>query len=73
MRFSPWPSNETEDDVDLVLIETSLLLYVNDAVIMLIIRNYLYKKAVMFLSKLSFKGQETYHTIVKWSVAHNKY
>ena len=31
----------------------------NDAVIMLISRN-LYKKAVMFLSKLSFKGQETY-------------
>ena len=37
--FLAWPWNESEVCIDLVLIETSLLSYVNDAVLVLISRN----------------------------------
>ena len=69
-----WPLNESESGVDLALLETSLLFYVNDVVLMLIRRN-LHKKSsdVSIKAKstptlLSFKGQKTKHTTVKWSI-----
>ena len=34
-----WPLNESESGVDLALVETSLLSYVSDVVLMLISRN----------------------------------
>ena len=63
-----WPLNEIESGVDLALIETSLIFfYFNDVVLMLISRN-LHKKSseVSIRAKstpasLSFKGQETKH------------
>ena len=70
VSFVAWPLNESETRVDLVLIETSLLSYAHDAVS----RN-LHKKSSEVSIKtrstpasLSFKGQATKHTTVKWSI-----
>ena len=40
-----WPMNESEAEGEFALIETSLLFYVNDAVLMLIRRNLLNKSS----------------------------
>ena len=69
-----WPLIENEAGVELVLIESSLLFYVNDTVLMLMSRN-LHKKSSEVSIKtrstpalLSFKGQATKGTTVKWSI-----
>ena len=70
-----WPLGESEAGVVVILIETFLLfLYHYDAFLMLISRN-LHKKSKEVSIKtrsipasLSFKGQATRHTTVKWSV-----
>lgn len=65
------PSNESEADAKLVLIEIS---YVNDAVLMLISRNLnetssdVSIKTRSTAASSSFKGQETKHTTAKWSI-----
>ena len=64
------PLNESEVGGDLVLIETSLFSYVNDAFLMLISSNLQKKssevsiKVRSLLASFSFKG----HTAVKWSI-----
>lgn len=65
------PSNESEADAKLVLIEIS---YVNDAILMLISRNLnetssdVSTKTRSTAASFSFKGQETKHTTAKWSI-----
>ena len=54
MCLVTWPLNESEAGVDLVMIQTSLLFYVNDAVVMLISKN-LHKKS----SEVSIKTRST--------------
>ena len=68
-----WPLNESEVGVDLALKKPPCFSYVNDAVLMLIRWN-LHKKSSEVSIKtrstpasLSFKGQATKHTTVKWS------
>ena len=57
-----WPLNESEAGDDFALIETSLLFYVNDAVLMLISRNLHNKRSEVSIitrsppASLSFKG-----------------
>ena len=70
-----WTSNESEPGVDLALIEPHCFSYINDVVLMLISRK-LHKKSCEVSIKarstpasLSFKGQVTKHTIVKWSIS----
>ena len=69
-----WPLKESEAGGDLVLIETSLLSHVNDAVLMLISGNLHMKRSEVSIktrstpASLSFKGQGTKHTTVKWSI-----
>ena len=69
-----WPLDESETGVDLVLIETSLLFFANDAVLMLISRNLHNKSSEVSIKTrstpalLSFNGQATKHTTVKWSI-----
>ena len=71
MCLAAWPSNESEADAKLVLIEIS---YVNDAVLMLISRNLnetssdVSIKTRSTAASFSFKGQETKHTTAKWSI-----
>ena len=71
MCLAAWPSNESEADAQLVLIEIS---YVNDAVLMLISRNLnetstdVSIKTRSTAASFSFKGQETKHTSAKWSI-----
>ena len=66
--------NESEAGGDLVLIETSRISHVNDAVLMLISRNLHMKRSEVSIktrltpASLSFKGQATKHTTVKWSI-----
>ena len=66
--------NESEAGGDLVLIETSLLSHVNDAVLMLVSRNLHMKSSEVSIktrstpASLSFKGQATKYTTVKWSI-----
>ena len=70
-----WPLNESEAGGDLVLIETSPLFscHVNDTVLMLISRNLHMKSSEVSIetrstpASLSFKGQATKHTTVKWT------
>ena len=50
----PW--HEIEACVDLVLIETSLLSYVNDAVLVLISRNFHKKSSEVSIKTVSFKA-----------------
>ena len=85
MSLVAWPLNESEAGSDLALIETSLLFYVSDPVLMLISRNLHNKRSEVSIitrslpASLSFKGQVTRHTTVKrsivneWSVAHSYY
>ena len=74
MCLVAWPLNESETGVDLALIETSLLFFTNDAVLMLIRRNLHNKSSEVSIktrstpASLSFKGQATKHTTVKWSI-----
>ena len=69
-----WPLNESEAGGDLALIETSLLFYVNDAVLMLISGNLHNKRSEVSIitrsppASLSFKGRVTRHTTVKRSI-----
>ena len=69
-----WPLNESEAGGDLVLIETSLLFYVYDAVLMLMSRNLHQKSSDVSIktrsppASFSFKGQATKHTTGKWSI-----
>ena len=69
-----WPLNESEAGGDLVLIETSLLFYVNDAVLMLISMNLHNKRSEVSIitrsppTSLSFKGRVTRHSTVKRSI-----
>ena len=71
MCLAAWPSNESEADAKLVLIEIS---YVNDAVLMMISRNLnetssdVSIKTSSTAASFSFKGQETKHTTAKWSI-----
>ena len=71
MSLVAWPLNESEAGGDLALIESSLIFYVNDAVLMLISRNLHNKKSEVSIitrsppASLSFKGQVTKHTTVK--------
>ena len=71
MCLAAWPSNESEADAKLVLIEIS---YVNDAVLMMISRNLnetssdVSIKTRSTAASFSFKGQETKHTTAKWSI-----
>ena len=65
-----WPSNESEPGVDLLSIETSVL-FLNDAVLLLLSRN-LHKKRSKVSNKtrsttasLPFKGLATEQTTVK--------
>ena len=57
-----WPLNESEAGGDLALIVTSLLFYVNDAVLMLMSRNLHNKRSEVSIitrsppASLSFKG-----------------
>ena len=76
MCLVAWPLNESETGVDLVLIEPSLLFffsYANDAVLMLISMNLHDKSSEVSIktrstpASLSFNGQATKHTTVKWS------
>ena len=69
MFLLAWPLNESQADVDLVLIETTLLFLCYDAILMLISRN-LHKKAMRFLSKQTqhqshFHSEATKCTVVK--------
>ena len=63
MCLVTWPLDESKAGVDLVLIQTSLLAYLNDADVMIISRNLHKKskdvsiKARSTLASLSFKGQ----------------
>ena len=74
MCLVAWPLNESEAGGDLVLIETSRFSHVNDAVLMLIGRNLHMKRREVSIktrstpASLSFKGQATKHTTVKWSI-----
>ena len=68
-----WPLNESEAGDDLVL-KPPCFSYANDAALMLISRN-LHKKSSELSIKtrstpasLSFKGQATKHTTLKWSI-----
>ena len=54
--FLAWPWNESEAFVDLVLIETSLLSYVNYAVLVLISRNLHKKSSEVSIKTVSFKA-----------------
>ena len=54
--FLAWPWNESEACVDLVLIETSLLSYVNDAVLVLISRNLHKKSSEVSIKTVSLKA-----------------
>ena len=71
------PLNENEAGVHLVLIETSLAFYVNDAVLLLICRNLHKKgrevsiKARSSPASLPCKGQAAKHRTVKWSIVWN--
>ena len=52
LHLDAWPLNEREAGVELVLIiKKPYFCYANDAVIMLISRNFLNKKVLRFLSK----------------------
>ena len=73
-----WPLNESEAGVDLVLIETSpLFSYVNDAVLMQLSWNLREKSIGISIktrstqTSLSFKGQATKHTTVKWYICND--
>ena len=74
MSLAAWPLNESEAGGDLTLIETSLLFYVNDAVLILISRNLHNKRSEVSNitrsppASLSFKGQVTRHTTAKRSI-----
>ena len=74
MSLVAWPLNESEAGGDLALIETFLLFYVNDAVLMLICRNLHNKRSEVSIitrsppASLSFKGQVARHTTVKRSI-----
>ena len=66
MCLVTWPLNESEAGVDLVMIQTSLLL---------LISKNLHKKGTEVSietrstpASLSFKGQVTKHTTVKWTI-----
>ena len=70
-----WPLNESEAGGDLALVKTFLLFYANDVLLVLLIRKNLHQKSseVSIKTRLppaspSFKGQETKHTTVKWSL-----
>ena len=73
-----WPLNESEAGGDLALVQTFLVYYANYAngvLLVLLIRNNLHQKTSEVSIKtrsppasLSFKGQETKHTTVKWSL-----
>ena len=71
MCLATWPSNESEADAKLVLIQIS---YVNDAVLMLISRNLnktssdVSIKTRSTAASFSLKGQETKHITAKWSI-----
>ena len=72
MCLLTWPLNESEAGVDHVMIQTALP---NDVVVMLISKN-LHKKSSEISIKtrstpasLSFIGQVTKHTTVKWTIA----
>ena len=74
MCLVAWPLNESETGTDIALIETSLLSYVNHAVLMLIGGN-LHKKSNEVYTKtrsppvsFSFKGQATKYTTAKRSI-----
>ena len=74
MSVVAWPLNESEAGGDHALIETSLLFYVNDAVLMLISGNLHNKRSEVSIitrslpASLSFKGRVTRHTTVKRSI-----
>ena len=53
MCLLAWPLNESEAGVDLVLIETTLLSYVSDAILMLISRNLNKKGHEVFIKTRS--------------------
>ena len=67
MCLVTWPLNESEAGVDLVMIQTSLLFYVNDDVVMLISKNLHYKSSEVSIktrstpASLSFKGHKMDH------------
>ena len=70
-----WPLNESEAGGDLALIKKPpCFSHVNDAVLMLMSRNFHMKSSEVSIktrstpSSLSFKGQATKHTTVKWSI-----
>ena len=69
-----WPWNESEAGHGLVLKESSLLFFVNYAVLVLISSN-LHRKSIKVSIKtrsppasFSFKGQATKYTTEKWSI-----
>ena len=73
MPLVAWPLNESEAEGDLTLIETSLLFYVNDAVLMLISRSLHNKSSESPPASLSLKGQVTKHTTVKRFISELKH
>jgi len=68
-----WPLIERWAGVDLVLIQTSLLSYVNDALHIVVSRKLRTKSSEVSIksrsmpASLSFKGQATKQTSTKWS------
>ena len=74
MCLVTWPLNESEASVDLVVIQTPSYSYVKDVVLVLIGKK-LHKKSSEVSIKtrsisasLSFIGQVTKHTTVKWTI-----
>ena len=69
-----WPLNESETGVDLVMIRPPSFCYVNDVVVGLIGKNFHKKgsevsiKTRLTPASISFTGQVTKHTTVKWTI-----
>ena len=71
MCLCTWPLNGSEAGVDLVMMQTSPISYVNDVVVMLISKNLGKKSSEVSMKtrstpvSLSYTGQVTKHTTVK--------